>query len=77
MAREDLASALNVEMAEIMMAEAQATEWHDTSLGCPEPGKMYAQVITPGYRLTLAVDGRLYVYHTDEGHQAIRCEERP
>jgi hypothetical protein len=77
LAREDLASTLSVEMAKIELVEAQSMEWHDTSLGCPEPGKLYAQVITPGYRLTLSVDGKLYVYHTDEGHQAVRCDEKP
>lgn len=76
LARQDLASTLNVEMASIKLVETESMEWHDTSLGCPEPGKLYAQVITPGYRLTLTADGEQYVYHTDEGQQAIRCDEQ-
>jgi len=40
-----------------------ATEFPDASLGVPEPGKMYAQVITPGYVIRLAVEGAVTKYH--------------
>ena len=30
-------------------------EWNDSSLGCPQPGLFYAQVITPGYLRSLGV----------------------
>lgn len=33
---------------EIALRSVKATEFPDAGLGVPEPGKMYAQVITPG-----------------------------
>jgi hypothetical protein len=36
---------------------------------------MYAQVLVPGYRIQLEVDGRTYVYHADETGQLLYCEE--
>jgi len=50
-AKEDLAKRLSIEVDQIGLIEAKAVEWSDTSLGCPKPGMMYAQVITPGYRV--------------------------
>ena len=40
-------------------------EWPDTSLGAPRPGRVYAQVITPGFKVVLTAEGRRYEYHTD------------
>jgi len=48
--------------------------WSDTSLGCPRPGMFYAQVITPGYLITLEVKGEKYEYHTDL-ERIILCRE--
>lgn len=52
---------------------AEAVQWPDRGLGCPQPGMLYAQVITPGYRVTL-VDGsgREYVVHLGAG-RALLC----
>ena len=49
------------------------TEWPDSSLGCPEPGRAYLTVITPGYRISLKAAGKLYEYHTNEKNMVIRC----
>lgn len=38
-------------------------KWPDVSLGCPMEGKMYAQVITPGYKMIVKVAGKEYTYH--------------
>jgi hypothetical protein len=59
----DLAGQLDVARTEIAVQSVEATEFPDASLGVPEPGKMYAQVITPGYIIRLAVDGEVYQYH--------------
>jgi hypothetical protein len=63
LAKADLAERLGVSRAEIVVKSIEAVEFPDTSLGVPEPGKMYAQVITPGYIIMLVVDGRTYEYH--------------
>ncbi len=75
LARTELADQLAVEAEEIELTKTEAIQWPDSSLGCPEPGMMYAQVITPGYRLTLEVDGQEYVFHTDSGQRVVRCED--
>jgi hypothetical protein len=71
--RQDLAESLNVPLDRVQVAAIEATEWPDTSLGCPNDDVMYAQMITPGYRMTLEVEGTEYLYHTGPDH-FVRCE---
>ena len=73
-AKEDLARYLGMDMSEITLISANAVDWPDSSLGCPEPDTMYAQVITPGYRILLAVDGLTYSYHGDKSTQLFWCD---
>jgi len=73
-AKEDLAGRLAIGVDQIKLVEAQAVDWADTSLGCPKPGRMYAQVITPGFRIVLEVKGRRYEYHTDRGRVVVLCQ---
>jgi hypothetical protein len=71
----DLAQRLGVAEEEIAVNSLEATEWPDASLGCPQPGTMYAQMITPGYRVILEVNGQAYEVHTDGGQSIVWCEE--
>ena len=73
-AKEDLARYLGMDMSKITLVSASAVDWPDSSLGCPEPDTMYAQVITPGYRILLAVDGLTYSYHGDKSTQLFWCD---
>jgi hypothetical protein len=75
LAMEDLARRLGLTREAIQLVSAEAVEWSDASLGCPQPGMMYAQVITPGFRVLLAARGQGYEYHTDEGRFVVLCEE--
>lgn len=72
-AREELAQKLGANPKDITVVAAEPIMWSDTSLGCPEPGKMYAQVITPGYQFILAYEGKQYDYHAGRGHLVL-CE---
>lgn len=63
-ARSDLAERLNISQSEITTSEVESIVWNDASLGCPEPKKYYAQVITPGYKIILEANGEAYTYHT-------------
>ncbi len=70
-----LAAEIDASPQEIEVLEMEAVEWSDASLGCPQEGEMYAQVITPGYRLLLAAGGEEYNIHTDRsGDRIIICE---
>jgi hypothetical protein len=75
LAKEDLAQRLGVAVDQIQLVSVEAVDWSDTSLGCPQPGMMYAQVITPGYRVILGAGGERYEYHTDTGRFVVLCEK--
>ncbi|MDX1408310.1 MAG: hypothetical protein R3330_09255, partial [Saprospiraceae bacterium] len=47
--------------------------WPDSSLGCPQKGMVYADVLTPGYLIVLSADGREYEYHTSKGTEVVYC----
>jgi len=68
-----LASETNTAEDQIEVVSAERTDWSDSSLGCPQPGRAYLTVITPGYRAILKAGSTLYEYHTNEGTMAIRC----
>ncbi len=64
-AKADLAERLGIAEEAIAVASIEEMEWPDSSLGCPQPGMMYLQVITPGFRIVLTANGQEYKYHTD------------
>jgi hypothetical protein len=73
LAQKDLVQRLGLAAEAIQLVSVEAVEWSDTSLGCPQPGMMYAQVITPGFRVVLKAKGQTYEYHTDTGRFAVLC----
>jgi hypothetical protein len=73
MAKEDLEQRLSISPTQIKMVEVTQVEWADSSLGCPQPGMSYLQVITPGYRIVLEVNGSQYEYHSNRGTNIIYC----
>lgn len=74
MASSFLAGKLGVAPADLTFVEAKRTDWADASLGCPQPDVAYAQIVTPGYRLTFDRDGDSYVVHTNgDATQIISC----
>jgi hypothetical protein len=75
LAVDDLTSVLDVGPDAVTILSVDSVEWSDTSLGCPEPDKIYAQVITPGFLIKLEAAGEEYVYHTDESRFVVLCPE--
>jgi hypothetical protein len=80
-AREYLAGELEIPLQEVAPVLLEPDEWSDASLGCPEPGKAYAKVVTPGYRIVLRVGEKEYELHTDRTAQSVvicqrKLEER-
>lgn len=49
----------------LRVLSVEPVQWPDTALGCPQPGMLYAAVITPGYRIVLAGPDTTYTVHTD------------
>ncbi|MCH7718075.1 MAG: hypothetical protein IIB21_01270 [Chloroflexi bacterium] len=64
---EALAELFGRDLGEIDTVSVTPQEWPDACLGLPEAGEACAQVITPGYVVTLDLDGDVSVYRTDEG----------
>jgi hypothetical protein len=75
MARQALAKDLGIDIGGVMLQKIEATEWRDSSLGCPQPGMNYLQVITPGYLIVLDAQGSSYEYHADSGSRVVRCDK--
>jgi hypothetical protein len=73
LAREDLAARLQIGVEAIETRAVHPMNWPDSSLGCPQPGFSYMQMITPGYRIELQADGRRFSYHSDQ-RRVIACE---
>ncbi|HJS29462.1 MAG TPA: hypothetical protein VJ768_07560 [Anaerolineales bacterium] len=72
---EDLSVQLGVAADAVKVVEVEPVIWPDASLGCPEPGMVYIQILSPGYRVELEAKGSVYVYHTDVEGNAVLCEE--
>ena len=69
-----LAAELQVPEDRIQVDTIRAVEWRDSSIGCPQPGRAYLQVITPGHKVTLRAEGRVHVVHEAKG-RAFVCEK--
>ena len=75
-AKADLAGRLGIAVDQIAVQSVTPTEFPDASLGVPEPGQVYAQVITPGYVIELSAEGQVYRYHAgDERVVAVPDEQ--
>jgi hypothetical protein len=71
-----LADELGITPQEVTVLASEQVEWSDASLGCPQPGMMYAQVVTPGYSFLLDAAGEQYKVHTDlTGQSVIVCQQ--
>lgn len=69
----DLATHLNIPAAQITVVHLEGVTWPDASLGCPQPGMAYAQVLVEGYKVILEALGHRYEYHTDMTGRAVRA----
>lgn len=76
LARAEAMRALGITEADIRMAQAQAAEWSDSSLGCPEKGMQYMPVITSGHVVMLLTATETYTVHV-AGDRAVICDVPP
>lgn len=61
---EDLASRLGIDATGIKVVAVEEVTWSDASLGCPQPGMNYAQVVTDGMRVILEAEAVFYDYRS-------------
>ena len=73
-ARKLLAGELEVDEGAFKLDSAEGMGWSDASLGCPQEGMFYAQVLTSGYRLVFGLAGTSYAVHTNsDGSHMVVC----
>ena len=74
-AKKDLACRLSVKDDRIKLLEVRQVTWPDSSLGCPQSGKIYNQVPQDGLLIRLEVEGRMYFYHSGGTLDPFLCEK--
>ncbi|HEX5500105.1 MAG TPA: hypothetical protein VFX03_12795, partial [Thermomicrobiales bacterium] len=70
----DAASKFGVPADQIDIVTNEPREWPSAALGCPQPGEMYAQVLTPGYVVLLQAGDRRIEYHLDSRGNFVDCK---
>ena len=69
------AAELGVDPAEITVLSVEAVEWRNSCLGVDKLGEMCMDVITPGYRVLLDVNGQEVAVHTNQDASALRLAD--
>ena len=72
---DDVVARTGVARDAIKVTRAQAMEWSDGSMGCPEPGMMYTQAIVEGFWVVVEVDARSYDYRAGRQGGFRLCEQ--
>jgi hypothetical protein len=72
---QDAEKHLGVGSGDLHVDQVEAHQWGDSSLGCPRPGLMYSQIVTPGYLIVISGAGKRLEYHTDTRGQIVLCQE--
>jgi hypothetical protein len=72
-AKQALADLVKVTLDEIELVSVKSVQFRNSSLGCPQKGMVYLQVITPGYQVLLSLEGQTYDYRIS-GQKAILCQ---
>jgi hypothetical protein len=70
----DLAQRLSIPLDQITLVEVTPVVWPDSSLGCPQPGMVYTQVLAPGYLILLEANDTMYEYHANRATYVTFCE---
>lgn len=61
-----LSQELNVSVDEIEVLDFEQVDWPDACLGIPQEDQVCAQVITPGFRVVLEVNGQQYEFRSNQ-----------
>jgi len=69
------AGRLGIGAAEVRVVSSEEVTWRDASLGCPQPGMNYAQMLTNGTRIVLEAAGKQYNYHSGSHGAPFLCAD--
>jgi len=69
----DAARRFQVAESAVVLGSAEQVTWGDGSLGCPQPGRSYTQMLVEGYRVTATTAAGRMLYHTDTRGNVVTC----
>jgi hypothetical protein len=76
LARKTAAERLSIAADQFRVVLVSPAQWRDSSLGCPQRGQVYAQVLTSGFKITLRESDREHTVHV-AGGRALLCGTQP
>jgi hypothetical protein len=69
----DAARRFKVDESAVVLTQTERVTWSDTSLGCPEPGHLYAQMQVEGFRVVAKTVAGSLTYNTDAAGRVVSC----
>ena len=63
----EAAALAKLDREQLVIVRAESVVWNDGSLGCPEPGMMYTQMLVNGYWVVIEAAGKTYDYRVGSG----------
>ncbi len=69
----DAAKRFKVAENSVVLTGGEQVTWSDGSLGCPQPGMLYTQMLVEGFRVIAKTPQGQLTYHTDSRGNAIIC----
>ena len=69
----DAAKRFKVAESAVVLTRAEQVTWPDGSLGCPQPGRMYPQMLVEGFRVAAKTAEGELTYHTDTRGNVVNC----
>lgn len=72
LAKADLSKRLSIDPELVEVITSEECTWGDTSLGFPDPGTSYAQILVSGYRVVMRAAGGTFEYRFGDGIMKMR-----
>lgn len=69
----DVVARTGVDAAAVTVVAEDAVTWRDSSIGCPQKGMQYLQVLTEGTRIIVEADGQRFEYHRGGRRDLFYC----
>ena len=77
LAKNSLVTVFGADFNAIELISYEPATWNDSSLGCPQPGLGYADVISEGYKIQLQVCDMNFNFHGADGEDPFLCLNVP
>lgn len=69
----DVVARTGVDVAAVRVIAEDAVTWRDSSIGCPQKGMEYMQVLTEGTRIIVEAAGQRFEYHRGGRRDLFYC----